>query len=167
MKPSFLSASPRRAAHRRQRGFSLVEVTLAIGVVGFAFVAVLGLLPVGLHVFRAGIDTTVQSQIVQRVVADAQQTDFDLLKQRPVEMRYFDDQANDLGVTPDLASIYTVRVEVVPTTQLPSKFDPSENLLTLRIEITRDPARQADPFSADHTLPISRHSALIARSKTL
>lgn len=148
------------------KAFSLVEVTLAIGVVGFAFVALFSLLPVGLNLFRAAIDTSAQSQIVQRVVADAQQTDFDALKDRPVEMRYFDDQANALGTTPDIASIYTVRVAVFPTTQLPSKFEPSANLLTLRIEIARDPAHQADPFAAENALPTSTHSAFIARNKT-
>jgi uncharacterized protein (TIGR02598 family) len=37
-----------KASATCQRGFSLVEVTLAIGMVSFAMIAVLGLLPVGL-----------------------------------------------------------------------------------------------------------------------
>src|SRR5687767_4065395 len=60
-------------------GFSLVEVVLAIGVVSFAFVAILGLVPAGMSQFRQAIDTAVCAQIAQRVIGDAQQTDFDLL----------------------------------------------------------------------------------------
>src|ERR1044072_1866403 len=36
---------------RRSGGFSLIEVTLALGIVGFAFVVLIGLLPAGLSVF--------------------------------------------------------------------------------------------------------------------
>ncbi len=56
-----------------------MEVVLAIGVVAFAFVAILGLLPTGMTQFRQAIDTTVCAQIAQRVIGDAQQTDFDTL----------------------------------------------------------------------------------------
>jgi uncharacterized protein (TIGR02598 family) len=62
-----------------QSGFSLVEVVLAVGVVAFAFVGILGLLPAGMHQFRGAIDDTVCSEIAHQVIADAQQTDFDTL----------------------------------------------------------------------------------------
>ena len=39
-------------------GFSLIEVTLAIGIIAFAFVALFGLLPTGMQTFRASVDTT-------------------------------------------------------------------------------------------------------------
>lgn len=70
-----MSPSPLRGA----RGFSLVEVVLAVGVVAFAFVAILGLLPAGMTQFRQAVDTTVCAQIAQRVIGDAQQTNFDVL----------------------------------------------------------------------------------------
>lgn len=62
-----------------ESGFSLVEVVLAVGVVSFAFVGILGLLPAGMHQFREVIDGTVCSEIAHRVIADAQQMDFDNL----------------------------------------------------------------------------------------
>lgn len=43
---------------RRQSGFSLVEVTLAIGIIGFALLAIFALIPVGLNSARDSIDTT-------------------------------------------------------------------------------------------------------------
>lgn len=64
---------------RARSGFSLVEVVLAVGVVSFAFVGILGLLPAGMNQFRGVIDGTVCSEIAHRVIADAQQMDFDNL----------------------------------------------------------------------------------------
>lgn len=53
-----------------------MEVVLAIGVVAFAFVGILGLLPAGLTAFRKATDMSVGSQILQKIVEDARQTDF-------------------------------------------------------------------------------------------
>ncbi len=61
---------------RKPAGFSLVEVVLAIGVVAFAFVALFGLLPTGLSIFRKATDTSVGAQIFQKIVDDARQTDY-------------------------------------------------------------------------------------------
>ncbi len=151
-------------------GFSLVEVTMAIGIVAFTFVAIFGLLPVGLGTFRSAMNASVQTQIVQRVVADAQQTDFDTLLNKPTENRYFDDEGNDLGYTPHPDAIYTVRVAVVSPTPLPtgtskSSAEASDNLITLQISIANDPARREDPFAPEANVPVSRHAALIARNK--
>lgn len=116
------SLPPRKfIARRRQSGFSLVEVVLAVGVISFAFVAILGLLPAGLTQFRQAMDNSVASQIAQRIIMDAQQSDFDVLidsahhpqgsvdpirarsysasdtaKSSPLYIRYFDEQGNEI-----------------------------------------------------------------------
>lgn len=106
---------PFRSKNFGDNGFSLVEVVLAVGVVAFAFVAILGLIPAGLTQFRQAIDTSVCAQIAQRVIMDAQQTDYDLLIDKtglpssvpdyytfraPMvansEFRYFDEQGNEV-----------------------------------------------------------------------
>ncbi len=80
------------------RGFTLVEVTLAIGIISFAFVAMFGMLPVGLSVSRQAMDTTIEAQIVQQLKTQALQTDFKKLgslgedSQGNVAPYYFDDQ---------------------------------------------------------------------------
>lgn len=90
-----MSSSPlslaRRGFPNKERAFSLVEVVLAIGVVAFAFVAILGLLPAGMTQFRQAVDTTVCAQIAQRVIGDAQQTDFDTL----IDVKNLPSSAND------------------------------------------------------------------------
>lgn len=115
MSSSFPRSSSRRA------GFSLVEVVLAVGVVAFAFVAVLGLLPAGMTQFRQAVDTSVCAQIAQRIIMDAQQADFDVLTDKTVTapnggtpipnytfrapsvgdgaFRYFDEQGNEVVFT--------------------------------------------------------------------
>src|ERR1700742_1236811 len=63
----------------KRQGFSLVEVVLALGIVAFAFVAILGLIPAGMSTFRQAINISVCSQIGQRVIGDAFQADYDTL----------------------------------------------------------------------------------------
>jgi type II secretory pathway pseudopilin PulG len=50
--------------------FSLVEVTLALGVAGFCLIAVFGLLPVGLKTQQAGVEQTKANAIISQITAD-------------------------------------------------------------------------------------------------
>lgn len=63
----------------RLAGFSLVEISLALAIIAIALVALIGLLPSGLNNFRVAMDSQTAGEIFQRVVADAQETDFDAL----------------------------------------------------------------------------------------
>ena len=51
--------------NRSNSGFSLVEVSLAIGIIAFAFVALFSLMPTGLTTFRSAIDTSNETWIMQ------------------------------------------------------------------------------------------------------
>ena len=51
-------------AREKRSGFSLVEVTIALGVVTFAAVSILGLLPTGLVVMRDAMNQTVESLLL-------------------------------------------------------------------------------------------------------
>jgi uncharacterized protein (TIGR02598 family) len=50
--------------------FSLAEVTLAIGVAAIAFVAVLGMLPMGLKVQQASVQQTTANEIMAAILND-------------------------------------------------------------------------------------------------
>lgn len=84
--------NPPRRPHVRA-AFSLVEVTLALGLVAFALISVLGLMPVGLTTMREAMDQTTQSQISRRVAGEMMLTPFSKLDawlaNGPI---YFDDQ---------------------------------------------------------------------------
>lgn len=95
---------------QKRGGFSLVEVSLALGIVAVAFVALLGLVPTGLGNFRAAMNTQTTSEIFRRLSAELQETDFDVLLDAKVAsggggaqfyqlpLRYFDEQGQELKV---------------------------------------------------------------------
>src|SRR5438094_293908 len=59
---------------RSRAAFSLVEVTLAIGVAAFALIAVFGLIPVGVQTNRNATSQTAATNIMADVVADLRAT---------------------------------------------------------------------------------------------
>lgn len=52
-----------------RRGFSLVEVVLALGVISFAIVAILGVFPIGLSTSHSAQDETRAPQIAQMILS--------------------------------------------------------------------------------------------------
>lgn len=61
---------------KRQKtsGFSLVEVTLALGVAAFCLITVVGLMPVGVQTNRNAISQTAATSIISSVLADIRTT---------------------------------------------------------------------------------------------
>jgi uncharacterized protein (TIGR02598 family) len=97
-------------------GFSLVEVCLAIGIVVVGFVSIIGLLPAGMDAFRSSMNTSVGAQLVQRVLNEAQQSDFyNLVGGNPpqtnyefIALRTYDEQGNELTDGNAVAGVYQV-----------------------------------------------------------
>ena len=63
-------------ATKRLQGFSLVEVTLAIAIIATAFIALLGLIPAGLQIFRTTVDATNITRITTHVTTMLQATEY-------------------------------------------------------------------------------------------
>src|SRR5437867_6168360 len=61
-------------AVRSTAAFSLVEVTLALGVAAFCLIAVFGLIPVGVQTNRNATSQTAATNIMAAVVADLRAT---------------------------------------------------------------------------------------------
>ena len=59
---------------RRVHAFSLVEVTLAIGVAAFCLLAVFGLVPIGVQTNRNATSQTAAANIMAAVIADLRAT---------------------------------------------------------------------------------------------
>ena len=55
---------------RSRSAFSLVEVTFALGVAAFSFVAVLGMLPAGLKIQQGSVNQTKANAIMLQIMAD-------------------------------------------------------------------------------------------------
>lgn len=64
---------------RTAQGFSLVEVAIATAIIAFALVALMGMLPSGASNFHKAMDTSTTAQIAQRILNDAEQSEFDAL----------------------------------------------------------------------------------------
>lgn len=58
----------------QRAAFSLVEVTLALGVAGFCLLAIFGLLPVGLNSNAAAINQTIANGVLSSIVTDLRAT---------------------------------------------------------------------------------------------
>ena len=133
-------------AGRRSGGFSLVEIVLAIGVVSFAFVSVLGLVPMGMNAFRSSIDTSVGAQIDQQMVNQAQETDFSTLiaSGSPYlttgTTAYFDVDGRQLP-TPT-GAIYEARASATGSSSLPGA-PVNQNIATVTVQIANNPGDQA------------------------
>lgn len=153
--PIVLKRRPFRGCHARQSGFSLVEVAVALGIVAFGMMAVFGLLPAGMDTFRQSINTTVSSQILQKVINEAQETDFDQLikdkENNPISsgttgvkaIRYFDEQGKEL--TAAIGAVYHVNTRI----QLANT---SLNLATVTIQVANNPGSRALAYEQDSTL---------------
>jgi uncharacterized protein (TIGR02598 family) len=137
---------------------------MAIGIVSFAFMALFALVPAGLTTFRHTMDTTIGSQIVHRVINEAQQTDYPTLISTSTNERYFDDQGNEVQSVED--SIYVVEVTVTAPTALPNTSTPdSTSLATVVVKLANDPGHHPSPFDPASRVSYSVNSAVIAKNQ--
>ena len=58
----------------QRKAFSLVEVTIALGVAGFCLLAVFGLLPIGLTTTSMSIEQTAAANLATEIMADLRGT---------------------------------------------------------------------------------------------
>lgn len=136
----------RRGSRLNSGGFTLVEVTLAIGIISFAFVTMFGLLPVGLNVSRQAMDTTIEAQIVQQMKTQALQTDFSMLGELAVaDEMCFDDQGKQVDAA---QALYRAKFSSISAnTRLPEGA-PTNRLKTVTISLLNTKG-MADRANAD------------------
>ena len=75
-KPYHLWCFDRPIRRAAPRGFTLVEVSLALGLAGFALIAVLGALPTGLRAVREAQSQEIAANVAQRLQASLQPISF-------------------------------------------------------------------------------------------
>src|SRR5687768_4374183 len=111
-------------------GFSLVETSLALGIIAFAFIALLGLLPVGLQTFRQAVDTGNEARIMQSFLTKLEATEFEKIREldfaQSEEIFYFDEEGMPTDTSKEpvptlaLQRLYAAKIfidePVVPTT---------------------------------------------------
>ena len=126
---------------------------MSLGILSFACTTLLGLLPMGLGLFRNALDTSVESQIIQRMAGDLQQADFDTMLKTSCPVRYFDEQGNE-KTTPQ-SGLYWVKVGVFPSCPLPSASgtasNPNTDLAKVVVQIAFNPGNRPLLSAADGT----------------
>ncbi|HEY0256385.1 MAG TPA: Verru_Chthon cassette protein B [Candidatus Methylacidiphilales bacterium] len=116
---------PRLQILRARHGFSLVEVAMALAIMGFASVSLIGLLPMGLHSLHEAMGNTIESQIVQNLTSDILLSSSTNLPQYKGQIFYFDDEGLQLtgaaGSVPG-GTVYTATIDmqVVDSTNSPA-----------------------------------------------
>ncbi len=89
------------------RGFSLVEVTIALGLVVFALVSALAILPIGLSTLREAREAVARANILQQVGAEFGAMPFADIPL--AQTNYFDLE----GRRADSAGFYEVRIRTL------------------------------------------------------
>jgi uncharacterized protein (TIGR02598 family) len=138
---------------RVSQGFSLVEVTIALGVVSFALVALFGLLPTGLTTFRSSIDRSVASQIAQGIINEARQTDFTNLGSLATASGSPKLFTEDGQETTDAAkSIYVAAITVEPGVAIPSATSfANSSMAKIRVRVANSPGGSETPITSNST----------------
>ncbi len=127
--------------------FSLIEVVLAIGVVSFAFVGVLGLVPLGLKTSRQAIGINVETHIAQKISGDLQLSRFSSLTNSLFfETRYFDDEGGLLRNPSDPTRIYTVKAVGILQPTLPGGAAPNPSIRVVNFIIEQ----KTNPSATNH-----------------
>ena len=140
-----------RPLARFPHGFSLIEVTIALGVVSFALIALFGLLPTGLTTFRSSIDRSVASQIAQNIISQARQTEFSSLSSLAtpsgVPKRFTEDGDETTDAT---KTIYVAKVEVVTPVSFPPST-PNTSMAKIRVRVVNSPSGSEAAITSNST----------------
>lgn len=115
-------------------GFSLVEVTIALGLVSFSLVGLMGMLPVGLSSFREAMEIQTQTRIAQQIAAELQLTPFQTISDGTFQTefpRFYNDEGTSVTAA---ESVYTVTAAAPGSLELPGgQGNPNTLLLTFGI----------------------------------
>jgi uncharacterized protein (TIGR02598 family) len=141
-----------RPLDRSPRGFSLIEVTIALGIFAFALIALFGLLPTGLTTFRSSIDRSVASQIAQNIISEARQTEFSSLSTlatpagSPKKFTEDGDETTEASKT-----IYVAKVEVDTSVSLPAAPTPNTSMAKIRVRVVNSPSGSEAAITSNST----------------
>jgi uncharacterized protein (TIGR02598 family) len=138
------------------------------------------MIPLGLATFHKAVATSVSSQIVQQIVTDVQQSDFKQLVStdatpNQLNLRYFDDQGNELASASVPGVVYNVNVVAnTPAVLTGGSATGPANLACLTIDIVSNPGKLPLAYDSttksvvedpDHRIYVSRYSAFVAKNQ--
>ena len=123
----------------RLSGFSLVEVTIALGIFAFAVLGLMGMLPIALQTHRDAKLDTVLAQIKQRLAAEVLLTDGANLANLSENVKIFDVEGRELASNaPDIDIVYRAKIALQPF-QVPGSTLASSSLQRIVFYALQDP----------------------------
>jgi|GEM_PF-2179262 len=152
---------------RLRKAFSLIEVTISVGIIGTGVLLLLCLMPTGVNALRDASHLSMGRRISQNIISDLLLHEWSTLHtfdHKVAGIRYFDNQGIELRPAQSSEALFRVRVRVAPrdvvldqTTPVPTLTsyllpdDPSVfpagtigNLRRVHIDITTIPTPQFD-----------------------
>jgi uncharacterized protein (TIGR02598 family) len=143
-------------------GFSLVEVTLALGLAAFCLIALFGLLPLGVQTNQSSISQTAAASVLSSVVADLRATPRTSLTSPQYDITfgtakslYFDSEGR--AVTPtDANAIPRYRVTITFPPSPAGAFAPTFVTLKVTWPALVDPATTTADF-VETFIALDRH----------
>lgn len=91
--------------NRQCRGFSLVEVTIAMAIAAVAVATLMGMIPQGIETMREAGDEAIIGRIHQQVLNELQMADFDALDEYDSMEIFFDSQGEELSDSKSQGSV--------------------------------------------------------------
>ena len=125
---------------KKDRGFSLVEVTIAIAITAVALIALMGMLPQGMKTMQYAADRAMEARINQQVLGEIQISEWESRMQFDGDIRTYDEQ----GIAIDESEgtvVYRARIQMVnDDVSLPGGSpDPNLQLVIVQISTVADP----------------------------
>ena len=161
---------------RGNRGaFSLIETVIAVAIVATVMISLLAMLPLGIDSLSEAKETDIQARIMQSIISEVQMTGWtidesfeaNLRDKFPTQVRYFDDEGNEVDSGSHPRRIYAARVRMERRgRELPGDGthinESAENpfLRTVVVEITGIPS--ADPSFFDNPANSQRIQVMTA-----
>lgn len=131
---------PDHQSRASARGFSLVEVTLTIGILSFGLLSIMGLFPVGLRVLQQASDQVAESQIAQTLSGTALLTPFSQIEALYGQGVFYFSEEGDLLPTADGARYKAVSMVADPVFPGSSRVPAAtvvKSIRTIQVDLIR------------------------------
>ncbi len=126
-----------------ESGFSLIEVTIAMGVMAFAAIAILGIIPTGLAAATRSSQTTIAARLASEVQSEIQQVGLASFATDATNTTHFD---GDGKILPNnTGAVYDV-YRSVEDCSLPGA--PTASFKKVIVQVVKNPAGQTFPVDA-------------------
>lgn len=138
---------------RKSSAFSLIEVTLAVGVVSFALLVAMATIPAGLSALSEAGQSNTRAEIIRAVSAELRSTPFDRINDYLASSRFPILTDVDGVEVPESEAVFTIRCKAEPV---------EGDLEVRRVRIFIGTNRDPDPEESPQPLGVQEYPITIA-----